>query len=119
MGLLTGNLREGAQIKLQHFGLERYFSFGGFGDVHPDRDDVAQSALDAARAALDGQSGDEQIWVFGDTPLDIRCARAIGARVLAVNTGVDSRDELERACPDVLLDDLSDTQQVLEIVEGQ
>lgn len=118
MGLLTGNLRTGAEIKLQHFGLNDYFSFGGFGDEHPHRDDVAHSALAAARDALPQQAADEQIWVFGDTPLDIQCARAINARVVAVATGVEPRDELEQAGPDVLLDDLSDTQRVLEIVFG-
>jgi len=116
LGLLTGNVQAGARIKLEHFDLYRYFSFGGFGDDHHDRNAVAQTALTAARAANDGNVSEERIWVIGDTPLDIRCARAIGAQVLAVATGVHPRDELEEAQPDVLLDDLSNTKEVLQVL---
>lgn len=107
IGLLTGNIRDGARAKLDHFALFDYFSFGGFGDVHLDRDDVAREALAEVRSRLSAVHL-ERVWVIGDTPLDVRCARAIGARVLAVATGLHSLDELAAARPDVLLDDLSD-----------
>jgi phosphoglycolate phosphatase-like HAD superfamily hydrolase len=114
LGLLTGNLREGARLKLGHYGLHRHFAFGGYGDHHLDRDAVAREALEAARAHLNGGVHLERTWVIGDTPLDVRCARAIGARVAAVATGWHSLEELEAARPDLLLTDLSDPKPLLE-----
>ena len=116
VGLLTGNIRAGAQIKLEHFDLYNYFSFGGFGDDHYERDNVARAALAAAKSSTPASTNGATIWVIGDTPLDVSCARAIGANVLAVATGLHPRAELEEAEPDVLLDDLSDTEKVLEQV---
>jgi phosphoglycolate phosphatase-like HAD superfamily hydrolase len=116
LGLLTGNLQEGARIKLAHFELDHYFAFGGYGDEHHDRNDVARTALQAAGRYLDGRAGTPSVWVVGDTPLDVACGRAIGARVLAVATGSHSRRELELTHPDSLLDDLSNTEQVLELL---
>jgi phosphoglycolate phosphatase-like HAD superfamily hydrolase len=113
LGLLTGNYRAGARAKLGHFGLFDYFAFGGFGDDHWDRDDVAREALDAVAAHLNGQVRLDQVWVIGDTPLDVRCARAIGARAAAVATGVHSLEDLAAAKPDLLLADLSDPSPLL------
>jgi len=114
VGLLTGNIREGARIKLGHFGLFDHFAFGGFGDRHLDRDDVAREALAEVRARFDGTAAAERIWVIGDTPLDIRCARAIGARAVAVVTGWHTRAELEAHAPDLLLSDLQDPHPLLK-----
>ena len=113
VGLLTGNVRDGARVKLTHFGIFHHFRFGGFGDEHLDRDDVARSALAETRARF-GDVSTKQIWVIGDTPLDVQCARAIGARVCAVATGTHSRDELAIAEPDLLLSDLSDAGALLD-----
>lgn len=113
VGLLTGNIRAGARTKLGHYGLEHYFAFGGFGDEHWERDDVAREALEVVRRHLNGRAVPERIWVIGDTPLDVQCARAIGARVAAVATGWHGRDELAAARPDLLLDDLSDPSPLL------
>jgi phosphoglycolate phosphatase len=112
VGLLTGNIRAGARLKLGHFNLFHHFEFGGFGDDHLERDDVAREALTAAQAYCEAVAC-ERIWVVGDTPLDIRCARAIGARVAAVATGVHSLDELDAEEPDLLLADLSDATRLL------
>lgn len=114
LGLLTGNIRDGARIKLSHYGLYEHFCFGGFGDLHYDRDEVAREALDAARKHCTGDIALDRIWVIGDTPLDIRCARAIGARVAAVGTGWHSLDELRDAKPDLLLGDFSDPTPFLD-----
>jgi phosphoglycolate phosphatase-like HAD superfamily hydrolase len=86
LGLLTGNIRAGARVKLGHYQLFEHFAFGGFGDHHYDRDDVAREALAATQSHLGAKVSTERIWVIGDTPLDVQCARAIGARVLAVAT---------------------------------
>lgn len=107
MGLLTGNIFEGARHKLEHFGLFEHFRFGGYGDDHPCRDDVARAAL---RSVHDHHGPDEnrQVWVIGDTPLDIRCARAIGAKVIAVATGYHSVEELASHSPDLVVPTLED-----------
>jgi phosphoglycolate phosphatase-like HAD superfamily hydrolase len=118
VGLLTGNLREGARVKLGHFGLFDFFAFGGFGDHHWERDDVAREALVAVQERFGPDVSPERIWVIGDTPLDVSCARAIGARVAAVATGWHSLDDLAACKPDLLLRDLSDPAPLLAQLPG-
>jgi phosphoglycolate phosphatase-like HAD superfamily hydrolase len=113
LGLLTGNVREGARLKLGHYGLFEYFAFGGFGDHHLDRDDVAQEALAVIQSRYNGAAN--SVWVIGDTPLDIRCARAIGAHAIAVATGSHSVDELAAEQPDLLVADFSNAAPVLAL----
>jgi phosphoglycolate phosphatase len=113
IGLLTGNVRAGARVKLGHFGLFEQFAFGGFGDLHFDRDDVAREALTEARTHLGARATPERIWVIGDTPLDVQCARAIGAKVLAVATGIHTYEQLVESAPDLTLHDLSDPSALL------
>jgi phosphoglycolate phosphatase-like HAD superfamily hydrolase len=116
VGLLTGNIREGANRKLGHFRLLHYFAFGGFGDEHFDRDDVARAALRALHEHLQAEPDPARIWVIGDTPLDVQCARAIGARAVAVATGRHTLAELAPSQPDLLLADLSDPMPLLECI---
>jgi phosphoglycolate phosphatase-like HAD superfamily hydrolase len=116
LGLLTGNTHAGARIKLQHFGLWDYFDFGAYGDEHEDRDDVARAAWHEVRQRHAG-SRPERAWVIGDTPLDIRCARAIGASAVAVATGWHSLDELASHSPDLLFSDLSDPVPLLTLLD--
>ena len=108
LGILTGNLKRAAEIKLKHVGVEQYFSFGGYGDQFADRNDVASQAVQSAKNTIKEVFSSDQVWVIGDTPNDIRCARSIGAKVLAVETGGGSSEELSNADPDLLLPDLSD-----------
>jgi phosphoglycolate phosphatase-like HAD superfamily hydrolase len=115
LGLLTGNVREGARLKLGHYGLFDYFAFGGFGDHHLDRDDVAHEALTVIRTQFNGSNDVQSIWVIGDTPLDIRCARAIGAKAIAVATGSHSFEELAIENPDLLVTDFSDAAPLLAL----
>jgi phosphoglycolate phosphatase-like HAD superfamily hydrolase len=114
IGLLTGNVRAGAQAKLGHFGLHEHFPFGGYGDLHYSRDDVAREALAEMQQYLGADVDPSSVWVIGDTPHDVCCARAIGAKAVAVLTGYHSRVELTACVPDVLLDDLSDPTSLLE-----
>lgn len=94
IGLLTGNIRRGAELKLGHYGLWNHFSFGGFGDDHEERNRIAEIALARGRERLGNELTGEEVLVIGDTPLDIACARAIKARVLAVGTGQYTAEEL-------------------------
>ena len=108
VGLLTGNAREGARLKLEHYQLFHHFPFGGFGDTSPDRNEVAREALCSTRGHLRQEIDLARVWVVGDTPLDVSCARAIGAKAAAVATGWHSIEELEASAPDLLLTDLED-----------
>lgn len=116
IGLLTGNIRAGARMKLGHFGLYDHFAFGGFGDHHWERDDVAREALGAVHERFGTHVALEKIWVIGDTPLDVRCARAIGARVAAVATGLHTTEDLAACTPDLVLSDLSDPSPLLNLL---
>ena len=106
LGLLTGNIRLGAEIKLRHFDLWTTFDTGAFADDHEERDRIAAIARQRGSRILKTELGDDQVLVIGDTPLDIRCARAISAKVLAVATGGAKFEELETHQPDWLARDL-------------
>jgi phosphoglycolate phosphatase-like HAD superfamily hydrolase len=99
VGLLTGNIRLGAQIKLSHYRLWEAFCLGGFGDDHEDRNEVAKIVHQRGNRALGEKLKGGQVLVIGDTPRDVECARAIGARSLAVATGKYSTEQLQRESP--------------------
>lgn len=105
--LLTGNIRLGAEIKLRHFDLWKEFETGAFADDSEDRNQIASVARERGSRVLGEPLSGDQILVIGDTPLDIRCARAIDAKVLAVATGGASFAELERHQPDWVAQDLT------------
>ena len=107
VGLLTGNIQEGAKLKLSYYGVWDRFAFGGFGDAHFERNDVAKSAFEAAKKSIGKKIDAKQVWVIGDTPLDVACARAIGANAVAVATGFFNSASLAECRPDVLVEDLS------------
>ena len=107
IGLLTGNIRLGAEIKLRHFELWEIFQTGAFADDHEDRNHIAAIARQRGDLLLGGHLRDEEILVIGDTPHDIQCARAIGAKTLAVATGSVSFEELETHRPDWVVKDLT------------
>ena len=113
LGLLTGNFADAAEVKLAHFDLWRYFRCGAFGEDAHDRNHLVPVALDRARGrGLPDHVDARRTVVIGDTPRDIACARAHGARVVAVATGEYPVDALEDA--DVVFADFSDTQAVLD-----
>ena len=106
-GLLTGNIRLGAEIKLRRFGIWDSFTTGAFGCEHHERNQLAAIARDRGSRILDADLAGEQILVIGDTPRDVECAKSIGARSVAVATGAYRRDQLEAHQPDFIFDDLS------------
>jgi phosphoglycolate phosphatase-like HAD superfamily hydrolase len=116
LALLTGNYRGAAEIKLSHFGLWDAFAFGAFSDDASDRNALVPIARERARAHGVAPDACTRAIVIGDTPHDIECAAAAGAMSVAVATGGFTRDELERAGADVVLDDLSDTAAVLRLL---
>ena len=112
LGLLTGNLRRGAQLKLEHYDLWRFFRFGAFADDHHDRNQLGPCAVARAAAETASQFAPEQIDVIGDTGHDIACGKAIGARTIAVATGSWSRERLSECQPDFLFADLANVDEV-------
>ncbi len=121
IGLLTGNVREGAAKKLNHYGLGDRFAFGGFGDDTSLRSEIAAIALaEAERHAAERLGRATPLMgamVIGDTVHDIRCARAIGALAVAMPTGGSTREELVAEKPDILLDDLSQSGPLLQVLD--
>lgn len=115
--LLTGNYKAGARIKLEHFDLWRRFPWGTFGDDYADRDLLARAALAAAPARGVPLHDPAHAIVVGDTPFDVACARAAGARVIAVATGGHTVDALSACSPDAVFEDLSDTAAVLKAID--
>jgi len=114
LALLTGNLARGAEIKLRHYGVWDYFEFGAFADDHHDRNELGKFAGARAVEKHGVPFPPDRIFVIGDTPKDIGCGRAIGAKTVAIATGIHSRQELAAHAPDFLFDDFSDTDAVLE-----
>ncbi len=116
--LLTGNYEPAAYVKLGHFGIETFFEWGAFGEESTERDELARIALRRAETRGLPATAREQSVVIGDTPHDVACARAIGARVLAVATGNFSEEDLRASGADVTLPDLSDTERAISALEG-
>lgn len=107
LGLLTGNIRLGAEIKLRHYQLWDFFCTGAFGDDHENRNELAKIAQNRARQVLGRRITDNEMLIVGDTPLDIECARAINAQVLAVATGGFKKDQLLAHKPTWVVEDLT------------
>ena len=116
LALVTGNVREGAWRKLAAAGLREPFRYGAFGSDAESRDELPPLAMRRAERHTGRAFDPGEVWVVGDTPADVRCARRSGLRVLAVATGRPGREELARHGPDRLLADLADTGPVLDLL---
>ena len=114
LALLTGNVSRGAQLKLEHYGVWHFFEFGAFADDHHDRNQLGPFAQARAQEKHGYEFRAEQIDVIGDTPRDIACGKAIGARTVAIATGSWPRPELAAHQPDFLFDDLSNVDEVIQ-----
>jgi phosphoglycolate phosphatase len=118
-GLLTGNFAATARLKLRAAGFDPdVFRTGAYGGDSVHRVELAALAVERARrlTGITFQGG--QIAVVGDTPSDVACGEALGARTVAVCTGWHNREELVKAGAEVLFDDLSDTEAVLAAIFG-
>jgi len=115
LGLATGNIQEGAYIKLTHASLEAHFCFGGYGSDSEIRERLVRRAIERALSLMNHTGGFVETYVIGDTPFDIIHGRAAGARTVAVATGRYTKMELREHEPDYLYDDLSDIESVMRI----
>lgn len=114
--LLTGNLQEGARLKLSHLGIWNYFEFGAFADDSSNRDELGPFALVRAKEKLGVVFPPERVFVIGDTPRDIACGKAFGAKTVAVATGTFTEMELAAHQPTHVLSDLGDTAAFIALV---
>lgn len=119
--LLTGNLSVAAEIKLRSVGLWHFFENApnAFGEISHERKDLAIEAGKLFNEKYNFNFSPEQFIVIGDTPNDVLCAKHFGAKCVAVLTGRNQTGEnLSKENPDVLIEDLSDTQKLLDIFEN-
>ena len=118
LGLVTGNLRDTAYLKLQAAGLSSLFSFGAFGSDSEDRYKLPELAARRASAMTGVSFTARRTVIIGDTPHDIGCGKAFGAWTVGVCTGPHDRSELYDCEPDLLLDDLSHSDPLLDLLAG-
>ena len=118
VGLLTGNIEQGAHVKLRPTGLLPFFRVGAYGSDDADRRRLPAVACARAQALTGGPVGFDRVTIIGDTPLDVDCARACGGRAVAVATGQHSAQELAACRPDLLFPDFSDVPAVLHALAG-
>jgi len=108
-GLLTGNLRRGAEIKLRRLDLWQPFPFGAFADDAEHRNELGPHALSRAAAHHGIIFSPANVFVIGDTPHDIACGKAIGVNTIAVATGRYSSGELRSHNPTIVLENFADS----------
>jgi phosphoglycolate phosphatase-like HAD superfamily hydrolase len=117
LGLLTGNLREGAYAKLRAAGIDPgRFRVGAFGSDHEHRPELPALARQRAQAELGIDLHGHHLVVIGDTPADIECGRSLGVRAIGVATGAYTVDELLQCGPHAVFETLADTERVVSAI---
>lgn len=118
MAPLTGNMAAIARMKLEATGLLGYLDLeaGAYGDDHHSRPELVAVAAARAERRYGRRYGGPEIVIVGDTPNDIACGKANGARTVAVATGPYPPDELLRHEPDAVLPDLGDTEAAIRAI---
>lgn len=118
-GILTGNLREVARIKLEAFGLDQYLDFesSAFGDDHADRPELVRIARERAEARTGARFANADVVLIGDTPNDVKAALTAGVRVIGVATGKSTDAELVKAGAEVSVRDLTDLAMLQQLLD--
>jgi len=116
LGLVTGNCKPGAKVKLNKGGLVDYFTFGAYGDESSDRAEICRLAHERGENEAGQRISRNDVILVGDSPNDVKAARKYGIRVLAVCSGWGDREELEALEPTWLYPDLSDTEEIAELL---
>jgi phosphoglycolate phosphatase len=117
LGLVTGNLEHTSPVKLRAAGIDPgLFRCGGYGSDDGDRNKLPAIAARRAEALTGRRFTGRDIVVVGDTPADVVCGRSVGARTVAVATGIPPLEALQAARPDALLPDLSDLKRALSAI---
>jgi phosphoglycolate phosphatase-like HAD superfamily hydrolase len=116
-GLLTGNIEKGARLKLSRYGVNHFFEFGAFADDSPLRNELGPHAKRRARDRHGEEFPPERIYIIGDTPHDVACARAIGAKAIAVATGSFSVEQLRTCGADAVFSDLGHPENFFRLLD--
>ncbi len=115
MGLVTGNLEPIAKAKLKKVGLNRYFKVGGFGSDDMNRTNLVKLAIKRAEG-FDFNYDNGNIFLVGDTPLDIKAGKEAGVITIGVTTGIYSKEDLKNANADFILENLKNKRKFLEMI---
>ncbi len=118
VGLGTGNVEEGARIKLERVGLNRYFAFGGYGSDAAERPALIRRGAERGASRLGVPLDECRLVIIGDTPKDIHAAHANGGECVAVSTGGVSSEELRSHSPDFLFASLAEPGALSAILQG-
>jgi len=116
LGLVTGNLEPIAEEKLKRSGLEEYFKVGGFGSDDMERVNLIKIAIKRASNLCGYKISEEQVYIVGDTPEDIKAAKEAKTKVIAVATGCYTIKDLEKFEPHYLFRDLSPTEEIMKVI---
>jgi phosphoglycolate phosphatase len=119
VGLLTGNVLEGARLKLQPTGLLSLFKVGAYGSDSGVRADLPAVAVARAEALTGRRYAGKDIVVIGDTPADVECGASLGVTAIAVATGRHSVDDLAACAPDHLFADFSDWRAAYDAIMSE
>jgi len=117
LGVVTGNLRPIAEIKLNKTGLSKYFKVGAFGDESVDRTQLVKLAIERAKEKFNFKSNDN-VFLIGDTPKDVKAGKEVGAKVIAVVTGKYNEEELRGAGADFIVKSLEERNKILKIISS-
>ncbi len=117
LGLMTGNLYEGAQVKLRPFGIMDMFQVGAFGDDSPNRNGLPPIAWEKAEQELNETYRPERTMIIGDTPSDAVCARVNGVKALMVVRRPEWREEIQQHDPFRVVEDTENVEDILELME--
>jgi phosphoglycolate phosphatase len=118
LALLTGNIAQGAALKLRSAGIADYFRFGAYGSDCEQRTGLPGIAVQRALADTGRAFNGHEVVIIGDTPNDVTCGQALGVFTIAVATGRHTREDLLAAGADIALQDLSDTRAVLDLLSA-
>lgn len=116
IGLVTGNIEAIACAKLKHLRIDEYFALGGFGGVSAIRHELVLEAIKKAEEKF-GKIDKRDVFVVGDTTMDIAAARNSGTRIISVCTGHEPIDLLKSRNPDYIFKDLSNIKRFIEVIQ--
>ena len=117
LGLLTGNWEYSGRVKLEYFGVSHFFPFGAFADDSLFRKDLVPIALDRYFNLFGKRTPNENVFVIGDTPLDIQNAKPHGVKTVAVATGFHTCEDLARFNPDHVFENFESTPDIVRIFQ--
>jgi phosphoglycolate phosphatase len=116
LSLLTGNIRDGAMIKLRFFSLDAFFEYGSFGSDSGDRSELPAIAVRRVREGTGQEFSGKDVVIIGDTLADFLVSTKYGAKSVLVATGFYPYEELSKVEPDYLFEDFSSTDEVVKAI---